>query len=715
MVSHRFWFSAALLVLSSTAADGTLASVLPQENWPQVGGDTGEQHYSSLRSVDAYNVGRLGLAWNFEFDTNRGQEATPVVIDGVMYVSSAWSKVFALDATTGAKRWSFDPKVPGNVGFKACCDVVNRGVAVSQGRVFVGTLDGRLIALDAKSGAVLWTVVTVDAGKSYSITGAPRVFKDKVIIGNGGGEYDVRGYVTAYDMATGQQRWRFFTVPGNPNKPADGVASDAALAATARPTWFGHWYDYGGGGTVWDSIVFDEDNDRIYIGVGNGTPWNRKVRSAGKGDNLFIASIVALDADTGAYRWHYQVSPGDSWDFDATQPMILTSIKVDGAPRQVLMQASKNGFFYVIDRSTGKMLSARNFVPQNWNDGFDATGRPKLRAGLFYEKPRLLLPGGAGGHSWHAMSFDPETGLVYIPAQLLPMDYGNDDKFKYRPHAWNTAIDMSVFLPSDDPAKRKAMGAMVAGELIAWDPVQQKEIWRASHEHFWNGGVLSTAGNLVFEGGGNGQFQAYRADDGKPLWSFKAPSGVLAAPITYSVGGRQFVAVLSGWGGLVANSAAGPQRVAPPGRVLAFALDGQAALPTDAVQPLAPANPSSETFTAAQVDHGKTIYGGTCGMCHGWGVVGGDTIPDLRRVSAVTDRGLWHSVVIDGVLQNAGMVSFKPYLSSDDAEAIRAYVSQQAQVLQATEKGAAGIGTAGIGAAGTRAASARIISPGASH
>ena len=580
MLFRRFLYQAALLLVGAAACNSAWTTALPQENWPQVGGDTGEQHHSSLHSLDASNVNRLGLAWSFEFDTDRGQEATPVVIDGVMYVSSAWSKVFALDAATGVKRWSFDPKVPGQADFKACCDVVNRGVAVAQGKVLVGTVDGRLIALDAKSGAVIWSVLTVDPAKSYSITGAPRIFKDKVIIGNAGGEYDVRGYVTAYDLATGKQRWRFFTVPGDPKKPADGVASDAVLAARARPTWFGHWYDYGGGGTVWDSIVFDEEFDRIYIGVGNGSPWNRKVRSDGKGDNLFIASIVALDADSGAYRWHYQVSPGDSWDFDATQPMVLASIKIDGAPRPVLMQASKNGFFYVIDRRTGKMLSAQSFVAQNWNDGFDATtGRPKMRAGMYYEKPFLVVPGGAGAHTWHSMSFSPETGLMYIPAQTLPMEYSNDDGFKYRPHAWNTGIDMATFLPSEDPAKRKALGALVNSELIAWDPAQQKEVWRVPHQHFWNGGVLSTAGNLVFGGGGNGQFQAYRADDGKPLWNFKAPSGILAAPVTYSVDGRQFVAVLSGWGGLVVNSSPGPQQAAaPPGRVLAFALDGHAGL-----------------------------------------------------------------------------------------------------------------------------------------
>src|SRR5262245_47194568 len=297
------------------------------QNWLSYGGGWSEQHYSPLKSIDTANVSRLKPAWSFDFDTYRGQEATPVVVDGVMYVSSAWSKVFALDAKSGKLLWSFDPRVPGPADLPLCCDVVNRGVAVYKGRVFVGTIDARLIALDAKTGAVTWSVATAPAGSTYSITGAPRVARDKVFIGNGGGEFGGRGFVSAYDTASGKLVWRFYVVPNAPDAKPDGAASDKILDQLARPTWFGDdWYKYGGGGQTWNALTFDPDLKQLYLATGNGFPWNREFRSAGKGDNLFISSIVALDADTGQYKWHYQETPGDQWDYDAVQNMSLTEL-----------------------------------------------------------------------------------------------------------------------------------------------------------------------------------------------------------------------------------------------------------------------------------------------------------------------------------------------------------------------------------------------------
>ena len=655
-------------------------------DWRQVGGDALEQRHSPLADIDAGNVQRLGLAWSFEFDNRRGQEATPVVIDGVMYVTSAWSKVYALNAVTGQLLWSYDPKVPGPKAFEACCDVVNRGVAVSRGRVFVGTIDSRLVALDARSGRVLWTAVTADPKQPYSITGAPRVFGNKVIIGNGGGEYGGRGYVTAYDVRSGAQRWRFYTVPGDPKAPPDGVASDAALKKLAEPTWFGRWYDYGGGGNVWNGIVYDPAFNQIYIGVGNGLPWDRRVRSEGKGDNLFLASIVALDADTGAYRWHYQVSPGESWDYDNTQDMVLATLSIDGRPRPVVMQASKNGYFYVLDRRTGELVSAQNFVYVNWADGIDLkTGRPRVRDGaFFYDKSYLVMPGGTGGHNWHPMAYNPGTGLVYIPALEVPFHYGADKDFKFQPGAWNVAVDVAAFMGADDdrgPAQEP--GRPPQGELIAWDPVRQKEVWRVQHDWYWNGGVLSTAGNLVFQGEASGAFNAYRADTGAALWSYTAPSGIVAAPMTYRIDGVQYVAVLAGWGGLVLGSTQGPtQRPVPQGRVLVFRLDGNASLPPIVRPELAPPNPSSDPFTAEQVAAGKQLYARRCAVCHGFGAAGGDILPDLRRAVALTDKALWQSIVQDGALRHLGMVGFANYFSPADAETIRAYVSQQAGRLR---------------------------------
>ncbi|MFO1399739.1 MAG: PQQ-dependent dehydrogenase, methanol/ethanol family [Steroidobacteraceae bacterium] len=683
--------SRALAWLAGVAVAGlatSSAQAARDVEWRQVGGDVHEQRYSPLADVDAGNVQRLGLAWSYEFDNRRGQEATPVVVDGVMYLTSAWSKVYAFDAATGRLLWSYDPKVPGPKAFEACCDVVNRGVAVSRGRVFVGTIDSRLVALDARNGRVLWTAVTADPKQPYSITGAPRMVGDKVVIGNGGGEYGGRGYVTAYDARSGKLRWRFYTVPGDPRAPPDGAASDAALKKLAEPTWFGRWYDYGGGGNVWNGIVYDPEFKQVYIGVGNGLPWDRRVRSEGKGDNLFLASVVALDAETGAYRWHYQVSPGESWDYDNTQDMILATLTIDGRQRPVVMQASKNGYFYVLDRRSGELVSAQNFVYVNWADGIDPkTGRPRVREdAFFYDKAYLVSPGGTGGHNWQPMAFNPGTGLVYIPALEVPFKYGADKDFKFQPGAWNVAVDVAAFMGADDdrgPAQEP--GAAPKGELIAWDPVRQKEAWRVQHEWYWNGGVLTTAGNLVFQGEASGAFRAYRADTGAELWSYTAPSGIVAAPMSYRIGGVQYVAVLSGWGGLVLGSTQGPtQRPVPPGRVLVFRLDGQASLPPIVRPVLAPPNPSSEPFSDEQVAAGRQLYARRCAVCHGFGVAGGDILPDLRRAVAVTDKALWQSIVHDGALRHLGMVGFSSYFSPADAEAIRAYVSHQAAQLQAS-------------------------------
>ncbi|MBY0422646.1 MAG: PQQ-binding-like beta-propeller repeat protein, partial [Parvularculaceae bacterium] len=353
---------------SVAVIDGAAVITQAPGDWLSYGKGYDEQRYSPLTDIDRTSVSRLGLAWSASFDTNRGQEATPLVADGVLYVTTAWSKVYAFDAATGAALWSFDPEVDGAVGFSACCDVVNRGVALWKGRVYVGALDGRLIALDAKTGKPVWSVVTVDQTKPYTITGAPRVVKGKVLIGNGGGEYGVRGYLSAYDSASGKLVWRFYTTP-NPKGEADGAASDRVMAARGAATWGeGLWRQSGGGGTVWDSMAYDPELDLLYFGVGNGSPWNHRERSGGVGDNLFLSSIVAVDPDTGAYRWHYQTTPAESWDYTATQHIILADMAIDGVRRKVLMQAPKNGFFYVLDRTTGKLLSATPYIPMGPED-----------------------------------------------------------------------------------------------------------------------------------------------------------------------------------------------------------------------------------------------------------------------------------------------------------------------------------------------------------
>ena len=662
-------------------------------NWMTHGGTYAEQRYANLDQINSGNAAKLGLAWSYELDTNRGQEATPLVIDGTMYTTTAWSKVVALDAATGKVKWTYDPEVPKDRGHAACCDVVNRGLAAYDGKLFLGALDGRLIALDAATGKPVWTTQTFDKAQPYTITGAPRVVKGKVIIGNGGAELGVRGYVTAYDAATGKKVWRFYTIPGNPAKGPDGEASDDVLQAKAGESWFGKYWQAGGGGTVWDAIVYDQELDRLYIGVGNGSPWNHQVRSEGKGDNLFLSSVVALDPNTGKYLWHYQGTPAESWDFTQTQPIMLATLNIEGRPRKVLMQAPKNGFFYVIDRETGKLISAKGFVPQSWTTGVDLkTGRPIEVPGQRFLKDQMALvtPSALGAHNWHPMAFSPKTGLVYLPAQEVPFAYQTDEKYEHKQGAWNIAVIAALNAPPNSAAATRTLRATLKGQLLAWDPVQQKEAWRVQYDGPWNGGALATAGNLVFQGNARGEFQAFDATSGKPAWRFDAQTGVVAGPVSFNVGDTQYVAVMAGYGGAYPMSTGlpdGPQRVQPMGRVLVFKLGGTASLPPVEMTELAPANPPKDVFTAAKIERGGLVYEGNCGICHGGGARSSGLVPDLRRSGALTDAPTWAAVVHGGILKDQGMVSFAKWFSKDDVEAVRAYVGVQAKFL-ATEDGA---------------------------
>jgi PQQ-dependent dehydrogenase (methanol/ethanol family) len=666
------------------------AAASDADNWLTYGRTYAEQRFSELAQVNDGNIGQLGLAWSVELDTARGQEATPIVVDGVMYTSTAWSKVLALDAATGRLLWQFDPHNEGSKAAHACCDVVNRGVAVWKGRVYVGTIDGRLIALDAGSGAKVWEVVTVDQKKPYTVTMAPRVVRDKVFIGNSGAELGVRGYLSAYDTATGKLVWRFYTVPGNPADGPDGAASDDAIEKIARPTWFGNEYwKLGGGGTVWDSVVYDQELNQLLIGVGNGSPWNQKYRSEGKGDNLFLASIVAVDPDTGKYKWHYQLNPGETWDFTANQQITLADLRIDGKPRKVLMQAPKNAFFYVIDRTNGKLISAQPYAPQNWAERIDlATGRPVEKPNVRYtEGPALVVPSGIGAHAWMPMSYSPRTGLVYIPAMEYPLVYGDASPFEIHPGRWNTGVSFLdppplPGLPAEMDARRAALHAMIRGKLVAWDPVAQKARWEVQRDWPWNGGTLATAGNLVFEGTAHGEFEAYSADKGTQLWSFQTHRGVLAGPITYRVNGAQYVAVMAGYGGSMGMASASDfeKRKMPNGLVIAFKLGGKSQLPPYTPVPLDKPSPSSESFTPAQIATGNKFYFMYCTICHG-----GPVNPDLRRSKLLTQKDAWQKVVIDGVLSPTGMAGFADYLKPEEADGIRAYLNEQAKALLQVE------------------------------
>ena len=650
-------------------------------DWMSYGRTYSEQRFSPLTTVNQTNAGQLGLAWSAEFDTDRGQEATPLVVDGVLYTTTAWSKVFAYDAKTGKELWRYDPKVDGQRGFSACCDVVNRGVAAWGGKVFVGALDGRLIALDAKTGKEAWSVQTTDKSKPYTITGAPRVIKGKVLIGQGGAEYGVRGYLSAYDAETGKLVWRFYMTP-NPDGKPDGAASDKVMAEKGAATWSdGAWKHSGGGGTPWDAMAYDPELDIMYVGVGNGSPWNHLKRSGGKGDNLFLSSIVALKPDTGEYVWHYQTTPGESWDYTATQHIMLADLTIDGAPRKVLMQAPKNGFFYVIDRATGKLISAKPYIAQNWAEGVDpATGRPIEKPGIRYEKnPALMIPAPYGGHNWQPMAYDPQEGLVYIPAMEVPFGYGDDGQFTYRDGAWNTGINTLLSALPDDKAQVNAMKAMLHGRLIAWDPVAQKVRWSVDHPYFWNAGVLATGGGLVFQGSAEGKFAAYSAKDGKLVWSYDAGNGVIAAPATYEIDGEQYIAVMVGYGGaapLAANVFLGnqPRKM---GRLLVFKIGGKA---TVAPYPKAPDTGVDLTAVTSTGDatRGFALYHQNCSVCHGPNV-SGQYLPDLKRSVMVQTPENFRSVVIDGARKDRGMISFATFFGPSQAEDIRAYILKEAK------------------------------------
>jgi quinohemoprotein ethanol dehydrogenase len=644
-------------------------------NWMTYGRTYSEQRFSPLARITADNVKQLGLAWYADLDTDRGQEGTPLVIDGVLYVSTAWSMVKAYDARTGALLWSFDPAVPRALGVRGCCDVVNRGVAAWKGKIFVGAFDGRLIALDAKTGKLVWSTMTVDPTKPYTITQAPRVIKGRVVIGNSGAEYGVRGYISAYDAETGKLAWRFYTVPGDPAQPVE----DPILTEAAK-TWQGDWWKLGGGGTVWESLSYDSELNLIYFGVGNGLEWDHGYRSKGQGDNWFLSSIVAINADTGRYAWHYQATPGEEWDFDAVQQLILADLTIDGARRPVLMQANKNGFFYVLDRKTGQLISARNFTPVTWASGVDLkTGRPIENPGIRYDqtgKPAHMLPGALGAHSWQAMAFNPKTGLVYIPAQEIPMTYIPVKNFKPASMGWNVGV------ASNNPRD-------VRGYLLAWDPVNQKEVWRANYLGPWNGGVLTTDGNLVVQGNAAGYLIAYRADTGEKLWSMSAQTPVMAAPISYEADGEQYIAVLAGWGGAYPllqgkdSDKSGNERNVS--RMLVFKLGAKGGLPPLPAEPAMLLDAPAAKATPATLASGEALFGRFCSVCHGEAAVGGGVVPDLRH-SPFTYVDAWYSVVLDGALQGGGMAAFAPVLDHAQASAIRDYLVARAQE-DATRRG----------------------------
>ena len=650
-------------------------------NWLRHGRTYDEQRFSPLTGIDDGNIDRLGLAWHTELNSDRGIEATPIVVDGRMYVTGAWSIVYAIDARNGKLLWTYDPEVPRAWSKYACCDVVNRGVAVYEGHVYVGTLDGRLVSLDAASGERLWDVQTTDRTMPYTITGAPRVVNGKIIIGNSGADYGVRGYVSGYDAATGRLAWRFHTVPGN---PADGFDDEPAMRMAAE-TWSGEWWRTGGGGTVWNAMAFDPELNLLYIGVGNGTPWSHRQRSPQGGDNLFLSSIVALNPDTGQYAWHYQTTPGESWNFSATESIILADLDFAGTTRKTLIQAPKNGFFYVLDRTNGELISAEPYVTVNWASHIDPdTGRPvEYPFARYGTEGRVIVPGASGGHSWHPMSFSPATGFAYIPSQDVPNTYRLNADYEYRPGYQNTGIvegitDYAALNPSGEKPKIR-----FGTYLIAWDPVTQRAAWKKQLRDL-GGGTLATAGNLVFQGTGGGTFIAYRADDGEPLWSYETGTSIMPGPVSYAVDGEQYIAVMVGRGGgsgLVGGMLGRRwQNVKNVNRIIAFKLDGRATMPAP---PRIERQPEPPEIIADDmtVSRGKMLYHEHCYVCHGLDAQGGGVLPDLRYASAAVHAS-WFNIVLGGALSERGMRSWADVLTYEDAAAIQGYIAAEARTLR---------------------------------
>jgi quinohemoprotein ethanol dehydrogenase len=638
-------------------------------DWPNHGGGADETGFSQLTQINTRNVDRLGLVASLDLEGEVTLEATPIEVNGVLYFTGSRAAVYAVNAVTGELLWKYDPEIwrhhPEKLLFSFA---VNRGAAYANGRVFAAALDGRLFALDARTGELLWSVETLPQGTPHTSTGAPRVFNNLVIIGNGGAEIGVRGYVTAYDQATGQQVWRFYTVPGSPEENAGNPAMERAAA-----TWSGEWWRLGGGGTVWNGITFDEELNRIYLGVGNGGPWDPELRSPGGGDNLYLSSIVALDAATGEYVWHYQENPREAWDYKATPNIIMATIPIDGAERKVLIQASTNGFFYVLDRETGRLLSAEKFGRATWAERIDLeTGRPVEAPNIRYENGESVLwPGGIGAHNWHAMSFNPNTGLAYIPLMQIGSRLSRQE----------VPGMVRVFNITFQPVVQEEHDGQ--GALVAWDPVRQRARWTVWHDTLWNGGTLTTNGGLVFQGTADGQFSAYNAQNGRRLWQYNARHGINSAPISYSVEGRQYVAVLSGYGGVTGSFGQYMNvgwKYGAARRVLIFGLDGDAQLPETAPPDMVvhALDDPNLRIDPRDVEAGRALFA-TCGGCHGQNLhAAGSPGPDLMESQIALNADTLYQVVHDGALLDRGMPRLDFY-TREQVRQIHAYIRDGAR------------------------------------
>ena len=668
--------------LSSFASDFNPADLSDESNgtnWLTHGRTHSEQRYSPLAQINTDNVANLGLAWSVDVPDARQLVATTLAIDGILYSTGSFSVVTAIDARTQKVLWTYDPKVVDHAG-----DTLrvlwgtSRGVGYWNGKIYIGAGDGRLIAVDAKTGKEVWSTMTVEPGSFYYITGAPRAFNGRVIIGNGGTEMGpARGYVTAYDAETGEQAWRFYIVPGNPD---DGFEDNAMRMAAA--TWDGEWWKHGGGGNAWNAITYDPEFNHIYIGTGNGSPWNQRIRSPGGGDNLFLCSIVALDADTGKYKWHYQTVPGETWDFNSAMDIVQVDLKVKERTIKALMHAPKNGFFYVLNRSNGRLLSAKPFAKVTWATKVDMkTGKPLEVKGSRYESGEVTMwPGPLGAHNWQPMSWNLEHQLMYFTVHDIAGTY-NDTKIRKADfQATGHKFEVGVAYGADDVPEDSSING-----IIAWDPLTQQPKWQVANPPGWHAGTMATAGNLVFQGLGGGQFIAYRGDTGEKLWEYDAKVGIAAPPITFEVDGKQLIALPVGWGGGVAmlGGSMGAQHGwtygGHPRRLLVFALDGQAKLPeTPPPMMITPVDNSAFEIDTTLATTGEDRWSKNCAWCHGPAGVAAGGAPDLRASGIVFDLKAMSDLVLEGQRISRGMPKF-PNLNTDDVKALQHYIRLKAR------------------------------------
>ncbi len=661
---------------SSTYGDEAIADEQQTSDWLAYGRTHNERRFSPAADINTENVSDLKVDWFIDLPNDVGLVSTPLVVDGVMYFTGTMNIIRAVDATNGDLIWEYDPKVGEEVrGKRKIGWVHNRGISFYEGKVFTATWDGRLIAIDAKTGSEIWSVRTYDMERSLYITGAPKAFKGKVLIGNGGTENGpTRGWVTAYDADSGEEAWKFYIVPGN---PADGF-ENAAMEMAAK-TWTGEWWKHGGGGNAWHGFTYDAELDMLYIGTGNGSPWNRKIRSPGGGDNLFLSSIVALNPDTGEYIWHYQTAPGDTWDYNSNMDIVLADLNIAGEERKVILHAPKNGFFYVIDRKTGKLISAESYVETSWASHIDMeTGRPVEVEGSRYEDgPADITPSPYGSHSWHAMSYNPQSGLVYIPTIHTSYTFSDDgiDLENWQAKEFSGGVGVRFKVAAEQPRDYPS-------SLQAWDPVKQEVAWYLPQATSWNAGTLTTAGNLVFQGRSDGKLLAYEASTGKILWEFDAGLGISAPPITYTINGRQYISLLVGFGGGFAGFSAEASELGwsygvHTRRLISFSMEGSAemaALPPPHFPELL-VDPDFR-INEEMASRGAIVYG-SCGGCHGPGMFAGGMAPELRASALVLNNEAFASVVRDGKLTGRGMPGF-PEITDGELEDLQHYIRKRA-------------------------------------